>query len=819
MEVPDAGGCPDASASAGLATSKRRRISTVFLSPMAKLFEEVLHGNVASPSADVFVQFAACTPDGSTSPSPSPAGAGCVSPPSSSCRVALAPGQSRGVSSADTRDPSSQLQGTSSYGRHTGVGHGGTGSSHGSSSAATGPGSPRPSSTHSRGAGLAGSPMRTALQSGSSDMHGHAILRCHMLVLRTQPSLWQALLSSSNAGSGRSPSLDGNEADGPTEVDHRREGALEIIVDDEPEIFLEMIKFVYLNTCHVDHTNMKALMLVADKYGIEEIVKLCLQWIQDNFTASLFYQTLSYRLQRERFQTLLRRSLLYALRSRRHFSLVTEGSAATGGSWEQLPVPFVEALLSSDDLPVVSEAEVLHLLARWANGALANRGRRTRKLGSGSPRSASEDEAGASRRADSPGNVSEASGSASASYAGGGGCNNGEFTEALAPASTEGACYIATAACSGVDDTVNDGGGVAAAGNTSVSISGAGAGAAVSSTPAADRDASSRSSSSNGKPDGDACAEPAPADCVESPSDPDARIQRDMIQLLCTLRKSDMKVPISELEPILRLLNFDQLFSGKVPREFAALDPGFMIYRVVAGVNELNQPNVLQERWKGCQALLGSRDFLQQIDGFKPSSVPDGSIVTFPRLWVRIECSSWSHREKRTSKNSTGQSQGPSMLKTVQSQDDWEIGRKVRSVSSVPNITDNEVIPHKVVCAVVSGHMRHGFTVGQRERTSIYEIEDLSGQQEDACLGGSPTEVEFELQLAVQSPSRCGICRCALSVLPVGPPDGSAEPLLKMVFDASSEEALHVYISSSQFHSNSSYAVALNWVLGPGGDS
>lgn len=656
-----------------------------------------------------------------------------------------------------------------------------------------------------------------------------------MLVLRTQPSLWQALLSRSSSGLGRSVSLDGNETDGHSDVDHRRDGVLDIIVDDEPDIFLEMIKFVYLNTCHVDHNNMKALMLVADKYGIEEIVKLCLQWIEDNFTAVLFYQTLSYRLQRERFQTLLRRSLLNALRSRRHFSLVTEGSAATGGSWEQLPVSFVEALLSRDDLPVVSEAEVLHLLARWAKGALRTRRRSGRKLQSGSPRSASEDEAGASRRAYSPGDASEASGSASASCAG---CNNGDFTAALAPANGEGsvsACYSAAVAIAGgssdtVDGTVFGGGGGAS--NGSASTSGTGAGVAASSAAAAERDASSRSSSSNGKLEGDAKPEGDGGDSIaeaggaryalpdkgDASVDPDAQIQRDMIQLLCTIRKSDMMVPISELEPILRLLHLDKLFSGKVPREFAALDPGFMIHRVVAGVNELNQPNVLQERWKGCQALLGSRDFLQQIDGFKPSSVQDGTIVTFPRLWVRIECSSWSHREKRTSKNSTGQSQGPSMLKTVQSQDDWEIGRKVRSVSSVPNITDNEVIPHKVVCAVVSGHMRHGFTVGQRERTSIYEIEDLSGQQEDACLGGSPTEVEFELQLAVQSPSRCGICRCALSVLPVGPPDGSAEPLLKMVFAASSEEALHVYISSSQFHSNSSYAVALNWVLGPGGE-
>ncbi|CAE7180010.1 ppiA, partial [Symbiodinium pilosum] len=35
------------------------------------------------------------------------------------------------------------------------------------------------------------------------------------------------------------------------------EKPLEVTVDDEPEVFLEMIKFVYLNTCHVDQANVK----------------------------------------------------------------------------------------------------------------------------------------------------------------------------------------------------------------------------------------------------------------------------------------------------------------------------------------------------------------------------------------------------------------------------------------------------------------------------------------------------------------------------------------------------------------------------------
>merc|ERR1712048_396024 len=116
--------------------------------------------------------------------------------------------------------------------------------------------------------------------------------------------------------------------------------------------------------------------------------------------------------------------------------------------------------------------------------------------------------------------------------------------------------------------------------------------------------------------------------------------------------------------------------------------------------------------------------------------------------------------------------------------------------------------------------MRQGVRIGQRERSSIYDIEDIYGQCEEVCVGGSPTEVEFELQLSVQAPSKCGICHCILAVLPSE--GGRAvnidrrDPLLEVSFDASAEEQIHFYISSSHFDSNSSYIIALNWVLRPG---
>ena len=193
----------------------------------------------------------------------------------------------------------------------------------------------------------------------------------------------------------------------------------------------------------------------------------------------------------------------------------------------------------------------------------------------------------------------------------------------------------------------------------------------------------------------------------------------------------------------------------------------------------------------------------------------------------------------------------------MKSQDDWEIGRsktlRPQATGCFPELMNSEKIEHKVVCAVISGQMRHGIRIGQRERSSIYDIEELYGQSEEVCLGGSPTEVEFELQLKVQAPSTagpvfrvskricfeetgksmvfiwfssvfidmswiflelprrlpgpCGICRCSLELLQPESPqlEQSNDALMEVSFDASAEEHLHFYISSSYFDSNSIY--------------
>eukprot|EP00927_Polykrikos_kofoidii_P038693 TRINITY_DN33101_c0_g1_i1.p1 TRINITY_DN33101_c0_g1~~TRINITY_DN33101_c0_g1_i1.p1 ORF type:complete len:481 (+),score=72.38 TRINITY_DN33101_c0_g1_i1:75-1517(+) len=384
---------------------------------MAKLFEEVLHGcAVEHPCADILIKF--CLPHGDMCMPGLPASAASVS----SCNL---PG-----------------------GRCANVG--------------ACPTSPRVTSSNLRPGSTVGSPARCPTSELTpAPGEERRSLRCHSLVLRTQPTLMQTLLnigasvrSSSDRG-GMCSAVSSADSDAAVNTDEGPEASVEasgtgdcaqdstacggcgttesvcasstgegsagrvsprapagrfsppdrlteITIDDEPEIFLEMIRFVYLGNCVTDHSNVKALIQVADKYGIEDIVKLCLQWMQEHFSSQIFYQFLSIKLVSGRFRQLLRLSLLHALRSRRYFASVTSLAGQVeevDAAWEQLPVSFVESLLSSDELPVASEAEVLRLISRWAVGALSRR-EQCRQSTPGSPknglsrneRSASEDD-------------------------------------------------------------------------------------------------------------------------------------------------------------------------------------------------------------------------------------------------------------------------------------------------------------------------------------------------------------------------------------------------------------------------------------------
>eukprot|EP00913_Durusdinium_trenchii_P009594 g9014.t1 len=71
------------------------------------------------------------------------------------------------------------------------------------------------------------------------------------------------------------------------------------------------------------------------------------------------------------------------------------------------------------------------------------------------------------------------------------------------------------------------------------------------------------------------------------------------------------------MEPMFQILGLNRLFCNKPPRETSALDPGFVIYRGVGGVNTPSgvfgdHSNMVPHAWKGVSVSLTSHDFLQQ---------------------------------------------------------------------------------------------------------------------------------------------------------------------------------------------------------------
>jgi len=88
---------------------------------------------------------------------------------------------------------------------------------------------------------------------------------------------------------------------------------------------------------------------------------------------------------------------------------------------------------------------------------------------------------------------------------------------------------------------------------------------------------------------------------------------------------------------------------------------------------------------------------------------------------------------------------------------------------------------------------------------------------DEVVIGGTPTEIEFELQLIIGAPNNCGICKSRFVVLPAGAPlkATSQDHLMEVSFESSVEEPIYFHISSSHFDFNSSYSVEMNWVPRP----
>lgn len=167
-------------------------------------------------------------------------------------------------------------------------------------------------------------------------------LCCHSLLLMQFPYFLKMLDK-------RSPLLEGRTH--------------EVVITDSREDVVEIVRFIYTGQIEIKDSNVDGLLSLADKYCIDEIMELCLKFLRDNFDADTFFNFYNFTTLNSVFQERLKEQLLAALKQRRDLCSVTEDER-----WCQLPVEYVEEILSLDDLPISSEIEVLTLISYWGAG-------------------------------------------------------------------------------------------------------------------------------------------------------------------------------------------------------------------------------------------------------------------------------------------------------------------------------------------------------------------------------------------------------------------------------------------------------------------
>lgn len=180
-------------------------------------------------------------------------------------------------------------------------------------------------------------------------------LWCHSLILTQQPYFYKML----NSGSAL-----------------RESRKREIIISDCREDVIELIRFIYTGQIDINHLNVAGILTLADKYCIDEVLDLCLKYVRDNFDPSTFFTFYNCTALNTSFQEKLKEQLMLALRIRRNLFAVTQDER-----WQDLPIDFVEEILSQDDLPISSEAEVLTLIGHWVGGRQVHKQEMARLLG------------------------------------------------------------------------------------------------------------------------------------------------------------------------------------------------------------------------------------------------------------------------------------------------------------------------------------------------------------------------------------------------------------------------------------------------------
>lgn len=180
-------------------------------------------------------------------------------------------------------------------------------------------------------------------------------LRCHSLILTQHPYFYKML---------------------SMEVPLREAIVREVVIAEPHDEFIELIRFIYTGHIDINRGNVARLLALADKYCIDEVVDLCLKHIKDNFDADMFFNFYNFTTLNSAYQDKLKDQLMSTLRQRRNLCSITDDPR-----WAELPIELVEVILSQDDLPISSEAEVLALIAQWIGSHRRSKHQLARLLG------------------------------------------------------------------------------------------------------------------------------------------------------------------------------------------------------------------------------------------------------------------------------------------------------------------------------------------------------------------------------------------------------------------------------------------------------
>lgn len=169
-------------------------------------------------------------------------------------------------------------------------------------------------------------------------------LQCHSLIL-TQHDYFYKMLS-----------IDHHLHEGRTREGRTRE----VWITEPRDDFIELLRFIYTGQIDIKGCNVAALLTLGDKYCIDDLVDLCLKYIRDSFDVDTFFKFYNFATLNSASFEKLKEQLMASLRQRRNLCAITEDLR-----WSELPIAFTEEILSQDDLPIASEAEVLTLIVQW----------------------------------------------------------------------------------------------------------------------------------------------------------------------------------------------------------------------------------------------------------------------------------------------------------------------------------------------------------------------------------------------------------------------------------------------------------------------